>query len=666
MTVSAYFHTLPIEPTAHFRLLLLAAVLRLLHQVSSLYETWEAMFLDFPFLARYNNALIACGLTGVEPGEAASQWMDALVGWEARAGVHLPLVALRAGMSHDALILFMIVGLLDEDGGFAEVFEALGGNPRPTVGLLSELYPSARADVCALVSAKLLRVLNPEAPRGGWMLEVTAVLWDVVRGDPVGTLDGRISYQPAERLTPLESLVLPAALYARFVALPALLEAGHVLVLRGPSHNGRRTTMGALAQAMGRGLLTVVVDAEMDTALVGALASALYALPVFVYDLGVGESAELPVLPNYDGPRGAILGMNGGLRGEGAESALTFTLPMPTPDARCAHWLHALPDTLAEPDIVSERYRLTSGMIYRAARLAKSYSALAGRDHVLAVDVRAATGALNRQALEAFAVRENSGGGWGDFAVTAETMNDLRALEQRCRHRERLPDAVGAAVGAALNTGVRALFNGPSGTGKTLAARLLASALEMELYRVDLGAVVNKYIGETEKNLNTLFARAEELDVILLLDEGDALLTRRTDVYSANDRYANLETNFLLQRLENYGGIVIVTTNAGNRIDSAFQRRMDAVIEFRLPDANERWAIWRLHLPEVHSVDHHTLVEIASRCTMTGGQIRNAALHAALLALDDNTPIHAAHLVAAVQREYRKAGEICPLRPRKG
>src|SRR5204863_8161328 len=127
----------------------------------------------------------------------------------------------------------------------------------------------------------------------------------------------------------------------------------------------------------------------------------------------------------------------------------------------------------------------------------------------------------------------------------------------------------------------------------TLAARLLASVLQKDLYRLDLSSVANKYLGETEKSLNQIFAHAEELDVILLLDEGDALLTRRTNVQTSNDRYANLETNYLLQRLEVFEGILIVTTNANDRIDSAFQRCMDVVVDFRLPDVAERWAIWQ-------------------------------------------------------------------------
>jgi SpoVK/Ycf46/Vps4 family AAA+-type ATPase len=222
---------------------------------------------------------------------------------------------------------------------------------------------------------------------------------------------------------------------------------------------------------------------------------------------------------------------------------------------------------------------------------------------------------------------------------------------------------VGPALSGSLNAGVRALLKGPSGTGKTLAARVLAASLGMDLYRVDLSAVVNKYIGETEKNLHRIFARAEELDVMLLFDEGDALLGRRTSVSTANDRYANLETNFLLQRLEAHEGIVLVTTNAAEHIDSAFQRRMDVIVDFRAPETAERLAIWRLHLPAEHRVPEGFLREVAHRCALTGGQIRNAVLHAALLASADGGPIDPDALEAAIQREYRKRGAVCPLRP---
>lgn len=248
------------------------------------------------------------------------------------------------------------------------------------------------------------------------------------------------------------------------------------------------------------------------------------------------------------------------------------------------------------------------------------------------------------------------------FHLPLRAVRKLRELEKRCRYREKLFDNLGPAFGSVRNTGVRALFNGASGTGKTLAARILAAELGMDLYRVDLAAVVNKYIGETEKNLHKVLTRVEELDVILLLNEGDALLGTRTEVKTANDRYANMETDYLLQKLENYQGIVIITTNAVENIDNAFQRRMDVVVSFVPPQAQERLLIWQLHLPVDHEVDDAALENAALRCAMTGGQIRNATLNAALLALDENRKVSVEHFVEAIHSEYRKAGAICPLK----
>ena len=179
----------------------------------------------------------------------------------------------------------------------------------------------------------------------------------------------------------------------------------------------------------------------------------------------------------------------------------------------------------------------------------------------------------------------------------------------------------------------------------------------LDLYRVDLAAVVNKYVGETEKNLSRVLSRAEDLNVILLLDEGDSLMTRRTDVKSANDRYANLETNYLLQRLEHYTGIVLVTKNAGKAIDSAFRRRMDAVVKFHLPDVVDRWRLWQAHLPIGHEVDAPALEEIAQRYQLTGGQIRNVCVNAALTSLAvGQDGLRLSQLRAALQAEHRKAG----------
>jgi SpoVK/Ycf46/Vps4 family AAA+-type ATPase len=380
------------------------------------------------------------------------------------------------------------------------------------------------------------------------------------------------------------------------------------------------------------------------------------------FDLGPGETAELPAPAAYRGPTAALLGMEGGLRGSLAENALTLTLPPLGLAQRLRHWERALEGRPAtDLAALAENYQLPGGYIRQAGRLAVAQAALHRREAVSPDDARAACRALNRQLLDSLATRLDADGSWGGLVVDEPTLDKLRELERRCRHRERLLDRLGPGFGSSRGRGVRALFTGPSGTGKTLAARVLAAELGVDVYRVDLSAVVNKYIGETEKNLQRVLSRAEELDVILLLDEGDALLGNRTEVKSSNDRYANLETNYLLQRLESYQGIIVVTTNAAQYIDSAFQRRMDVVVNFVPPGPQERLAIWRLHLPAGHTVPPDFLGEVTTRCALTGGQIRNAALHATLLALEDGSPgVRCGHVEQALQSEYRKAGALSP------
>jgi hypothetical protein len=438
------------------------------------------------------------------------------------------------------------------------------------------------------------------------------------------------------------------------------------VIVRGPNGSGRTAVLGALARALGRGLLVLTPDAPAAHA--GPLATLLDAVPVVELQPQPGATADVPQFEGYAGPVGVVLGRRGGV--SAPARGLTLTLEIPGVAARAAHWARHLGDgggygEGADPADLAARFRTPGGTIRSAADLALAEAALHGRGRPDGGDVLRAMRILHSEALETLATRLTAVGGWHELAVGDETARELALLESRCRHRERLHETVGATLAGQLTPGVRALLSGPSGTGKTLAARLLASVLGKELYALDLSTVVSKYIGETEKNLDALFSRAEELDVVLLLDEGDALLTRRTDVSSSNDRYANLETNFLLQRLESYEGILLVTTNAGDRIDRAFRRRMDVVVDFRAPDAAERHAIWQLHLAD-HAIDDAFLDELSGRCQLTGGQIRNAVLHASLLALDDGMPVGPRHTELAVRREYRKAGAICPLRPAAG
>ena len=676
------FDESPRTPAAHFKLYFFAAVSRVLAQVSETYGSREAAVEQFPFLSAYASELAAHAPDDDDDEADCAKldlwWREAIEAWERGATERLPLRLLReaCALPHDAMTLLLCVGLIEEDARFGLLFEEMhgaAGQHRPTLGLLSawwrapEDYAGVRDRLRRLQALGLVQFMGTDAPRTEWALHVPALLWDVMRGETPDAPASWAQYRAAGELLALEELILPGELKARLAQLPALLSEGaaQALVVRGPRHNGRRTLVGAMARAAGRGLFKVRGLAQPDDArwqLLGPLSTMLHAMPCVVLELSPGQFAELPRLAGYEGPVGVVLDKHGGVSGEPVARALTFTLELPDPEARRRHWERALGrEACDDIEEIGARFRLTGGHITRAAGLARAYAGLGGRVRVGVSDVQEATRALHREALNTLATPVGTAGDWSHLSVGAETREALRDLESRCRHRESLPGLVGTMLGRQLNRGVRALFNGASGTGKTLAARLLAGALQSDLYRLDLSAVVNKYIGETEKNLNQVFALAEELDVILLLDEGDALLTQRTDVGNANDRYANLETNYLLQRLENYEGVLIVTTNASDRIDSAFQRRMDVVVTFAPPTVAERWNIWQMHLPAAHDIDGRLLDEAAQRCELTGGQIRNAVLHATSLSLSEGGRVTSAHFEAAVRREYQKAGAVCPL-----
>ncbi|MEZ4639672.1 MAG: ATP-binding protein [Caldilineaceae bacterium] len=225
-----------------------------------------------------------------------------------------------------------------------------------------------------------------------------------------------------------------------------------------------------------------------------------------------------------------------------------------------------------------------------------------GRDRPQLTDLRTAMRSGGESGLDALAqpLPEEI----GDEALVAppKLRDELELLWLRCRHRDRLAADLGISARARYAPGVRALFTGPSGTGKTLAASWLATRLGLPLYRVDLASVTSKYIGETEKNLAELLNRAERAGVILLFDEADSMFGKRTDIKDSHDRYANAQTNYLLQRIESFDGIALLTSNSRQRFDSAFARRLDAIIDFPLPGSDERCALWLAHLGDGHTL----------------------------------------------------------------
>lgn len=247
-------------------------------------------------------------------------------------------------------------------------------------------------------------------------------------------------------------------------------------------------------------------------------------------------------------------------------------------------------------------------------------------------------------------------------AVVFPTLIDeeLNRLLQRCRNREDVFNGLGYSLGSGQHKGVKALFSGESGTGKTLAASYIASQLGIPIYRMDLGSILNKYIGETEKNITRVMDEACNQDFILLIDEADALFGKRTDAETSGERFANMLTNYLLSRIEQYSGIVLMTTNGISRIDSAFMRRLDMIIEFNSPELEERARIWQSHLGN-RSPGEHYCRQLASLCDLTGGYIRNAVLAAAAdlpYAKDSTLPYGL--LLRTLANEYRKSGKPIP------
>lgn len=259
----------------------------------------------------------------------------------------------------------------------------------------------------------------------------------------------------------------------------------------------------------------------------------------------------------------------------------------------------------------------------------------------------------SRTQLDDLAQRIDPAAAWDELVLPEAQRRLLREIATHVRHRNKVYETWGFALKGERGLGISALFAGSSGTGKTMAAEVLAGELRLDLYRIDLSSVVSKYIGETEKNLRRLFDAAEEGGAILLFDEADALFGKRSEVKDSHDRYANIEVSYLLQRMEAYRGLAILTTNLKNALDPAFLRRLRFIVQFPFPDATQRAEIWRRIFPAdtpTEGIDAKKL----SRLNVAGGNIRNIALNAAFVAADAGEPVRMTHLLRAARSEYAK------------
>ncbi|MEZ5411519.1 MAG: ATP-binding protein [Acidimicrobiales bacterium] len=307
------------------------------------------------------------------------------------------------------------------------------------------------------------------------------------------------------------------------------------------------------------------------------------------------------------------------------------------------------PDEWAEllPGAEVGRHPLSADQIRQVSR---AYGAVGG-------DLDAAVRRLASGAIDRLARRVRPRRTWDDLVLPAGRRAELAEVVSRYRHRALVHGTWGYRLGQA--NGVVALFHGPSGTGKTLSAEIIAHDLGLDLFTIDLSAMVSKYIGETEKNLEEVFDAASAANVVLLFDEADSLFGKRSEVNEAKDRYANIEVSYLLQRIERYEGIAILTTNLLKNIDQAFLRRIDVLAEFALPEPDERLALWRLGFPPTAPLGADVDLEaLADRFKLAGGNIHSVCLTAAFLAAEAGGVITMTEVVEGLKREYAKLGRL--------
>lgn len=345
---------------------------------------------------------------------------------------------------------------------------------------------------------------------------------------------------------------------------------------------------------------------------------------------------------------------------------LRVEFPCPSAASRKELWgrsLNGSTPSISETDLaeLAGKFRFTGGQIRDAAATARNLAR--GRDlahaQVTLEDIYAACRLQSNRNLALLAQKITPHYTWDDIVLPADSLEQLRELCNQVKHRARVYDTWGFGRKLAMGKGVNALFAGPSGTGKTMAADIIAGELGLDLYKIDLSTVVSKYIGETEKNLSRIFEEAETSNAILFFDEADALFGKRSEVKDAHDRYANIEISYLLQRMEEYSGVVILASNLRQNMDEAFVRRMHLTISLPFPGPQERYQIWQKIWPGDTPLDAHLDLDfLAQTFEMAGGNIRNIALSSAFLAAADQDIVNMGHLLYAIKREYQKMGKM--------
>jgi AAA+ superfamily predicted ATPase len=483
-----------------------------------------------------------------------------------------------------------------------------------------------------------------------------------------------------------DDLVLPAELVSTLRGAPQLIRETPcpVLVFEGSSGAGKQSCAEALCDEMGCTLLSVDVEGLMASQAESADLFVLLSREQRLCNAGIyfrGVEAFFdtegrvqprarsfaPSLAQFLAP--VILACSRPCDLKALLQEVRFhlfrfpTLPFSLRRQVWEREFDSLFDARNETDIdaLASRFVFTGGQIRDAVRSARDDLTLRGKSGALpcTADFFAAARAQSQRDLRSLAQRIEPVYSWNDLVLPVATHNQLREVAAALKNRHVVYTQWGFEEKLSLGKGLKALFAGESGTGKTMTAEVMARELGLDLYKIDLSTVVSKYIGETEKNLDRIFRAAQSSNAIIFFDEADALFGKRSEVKDAHDRYANIEVAYLLQKIEEYDGFVILATNLILNIDDAFKRRMNYTVEFPFPDEHHRELLWRgMFPPQTPLAEDLDFAFLGQQFSMSGGNIKNAALAAAFLAAAEESTLQMRHVIQSVAREWQKLGKL--------
>jgi hypothetical protein len=446
-----------------------------------------------------------------------------------------------------------------------------------------------------------------------------------------------------------------------------------VVNLTGPHGVGKQSVAGALCESIGLHLSGLdfnrlpgpgVERQEILHLLEREAALMQFAVYLDAMEMDPSDKTASVLLDDVIEHLGIFLIVGSLERWHSRRETLVVRVPKPDSGAKRALWQSALegvPHTLdGQIDSVVQQFDFGPQAILQAVAAAQTRARMRAPEKDPRIDADDLWQACRDQAgwrLDELARRIVPCYAWEDIVLPGDVSRVLREIAAQVAYRHKVYEEWGFGAKLSRGRGISALFSGPSGTGKTMAAEILARHLRLDLYRIDLAGVVSKYIGETEKNLKKVFDAAEQCGAILFFDEADSIFGKRTEVKDSHDRYANIEVNYLLQRMEDYRGLAILATNRKSALDGAFMRRLRFLVDFPFPDATDRKRIWQKAFPPavtVNGLDYDAL----ARMDITGGNIRNIALNAAFLAAGEDAPIGMGHVMHAARREYLKTERL--------